>query len=149
MKLQAFLYTSYWSISRYHVPRSWLKASNNLLVLFEEIGGNPFGISVKTRSTKIICAQVSESHYPPLSKLVDSEFIGQELPINNMTPEMHLYCQNGDVISSITFASYGTPQGSCQSFARGSCHAASSLSIVSKVNSKTSKFFFFMARTYS
>ncbi|KAF7837008.1 beta-galactosidase 9 [Senna tora] len=116
----------------YHVPRSWLQASNNLLVIFEEIGGNPFEISVKLRSARIICAQLSESHYPPLSKLVDSGFNGQELPINNMKPEMHLYCQDGNVISSITFASYGTPQGSCQSFGRGSCHAPTSLSMVSK-----------------
>ncbi|KMT13987.1 hypothetical protein BVRB_4g078180 [Beta vulgaris subsp. vulgaris] len=34
----------------YHIPRSFLKASENLLVLFEEIGGNPRQISVNTIS---------------------------------------------------------------------------------------------------
>lgn len=47
---------------------------------------------------------------------------------------MHLQCEDGHVISSIEFASYGTPQGSCQKFSRGNCHAATSLSVVSKVN---------------
>ena len=35
----------------------------------------------------------------------------------------------GNFISSIDFASYGTPTGSCGSFAIGTCHAANSLSI--------------------
>jgi len=35
---------------RYHVPRSWLKPSGNLLVVFEEWGGNPTGISLVRRS---------------------------------------------------------------------------------------------------
>lgn len=34
----------------YHVPRSWLKSSGNLLVVFEEWGGNPTGISVVKRT---------------------------------------------------------------------------------------------------
>lgn len=34
----------------YHVPRSWLKPSGNLLVVFEEWGGDPTGISLVRRS---------------------------------------------------------------------------------------------------
>lgn len=34
---------------RYHVPREWLKPSGNLLVVFEEFGGNPGGISLVKR----------------------------------------------------------------------------------------------------
>ncbi|CAK8578479.1 unnamed protein product [Lathyrus sativus] len=116
----------------YHVPRSWLKASNNFLVILEETGGNPFGISVKLHSASIVCAQVTESHYPPLQKLVNASLIGQEVSSNDMIPEMQLRCRDGHVISSIAFASFGTPKGSCQSFSRGNCHAPSSTSIVSK-----------------
>jgi hypothetical protein len=36
----------------------------------------------------------------------------------------------GNVFTSITFASYGTPNGSCGSFTIGSCHASNSQSIV-------------------
>uniref|UniRef100_A0A803Q723 Beta-galactosidase n=1 Tax=Cannabis sativa TaxID=3483 RepID=A0A803Q723_CANSA len=107
----------------YHIPRAWLKDSNNLLVLFEETGGNPLEISVKTRTTRYICGLVSESHYPPLHKWSTK---------NDLTPEMQLRCENGYTISSIEFASYGTPQGSCQKFALGKCHASNSLAIVSK-----------------
>ncbi|KAA8547039.1 hypothetical protein F0562_003468 [Nyssa sinensis] len=35
----------------YHVPRSFLKSSGNLLVLLEEVGGDPFHISLNTVST--------------------------------------------------------------------------------------------------
>ncbi|KAL2653172.1 hypothetical protein R1flu_021300 [Riccia fluitans] len=33
----------------YHVPRSWLKMKDNTLVLFEEVGGNPNGVSFSTQ----------------------------------------------------------------------------------------------------
>ncbi|XP_058725338.1 beta-galactosidase 5-like [Vicia villosa] len=33
----------------YHVPRSWLKPTNNLMVVFEELGGNPWKISLVKR----------------------------------------------------------------------------------------------------
>lgn len=122
------------------MPRSWLRASNNLLVILEETGGNPFGISVKLHSAGIVCAQVSESYYPPLQKLVNADPIDQEVSANNMIPEMHLRCQDGHTISSITFASFGTPRGSCQRFSRGNCHAPSSMSIVAKVNSTSGTF---------
>ncbi|KAJ9701106.1 hypothetical protein PVL29_006451 [Vitis rotundifolia] len=115
----------------YHIPRSWLQASNNLLVLFEETGGNPFEISVKSRSTQTICAEVSESHYPSLQNWSHSDFIDQNSK-NKMTPEMHLHCDDGHTISSIEFASYGTPRGSCQMFSQGQCHAPNSLALVSK-----------------
>ncbi|KAK6930724.1 Glycoside hydrolase 35, catalytic domain [Dillenia turbinata] len=110
----------------YHVPRSWLKESDNLLVIFEEIGGNPFEISIRT-----VCAQVSESSYPPLERWFQQDF-NEQSASTDMMPVMQLECENGQVISSISFASYGTPKGSCQNFSRGSCHAPKSLSVVSK-----------------
>ncbi|XP_047259105.1 beta-galactosidase 9-like [Capsicum annuum] len=45
---------------------------------------------------------------------------------------MHLQCDEGHTISSIEFASYGDPNGSCQTFSQGKCHAANSLSVVSQ-----------------
>ncbi|KAK3005555.1 hypothetical protein RJ639_016353, partial [Escallonia herrerae] len=94
--------------------------------------GNPFKISIKSLSTCAICAQVSETHYPPLRMWTHSDLINRRMVVNNMTPEMHLRCEDGHTISSIEFASYGTPQGSCQMFSRGNCHAPNSLSVVSQ-----------------
>ena len=137
-----FLNLSHWSIFRYHVPRSWLKASNNFLVILEETGGNPLGISVKLHSASIVCAQVSQSYYPPMKKLLNASLLRQqEVSSNDMIPEMNLHCRDGNIISSITFASFGTPGGSCQSFSRGNCHAPSSQSIVSKVKLHINSFF--------
>ncbi|KAK4356829.1 hypothetical protein RND71_022439 [Anisodus tanguticus] len=115
----------------YHIPRSWLKTSNNVLVIFEETDRTPFEISISTRSTETICAQVSENHYPPLHMWSHSKFDGK-LALMDKTPEMHLQCDEGHTISSIEFASYGSPNGSCQKFSQGKCHAANSLSVVSQ-----------------
>lgn len=38
---------------RYHLPRSWLKPKENLLVLFEEWGGDPTGISLVKRVVEL------------------------------------------------------------------------------------------------
>lgn len=137
IKLETFfrcLILQYLLIPRYHVPRSWLNDSDNLLVIFEETGGNPLDISIKLRATGFICAQVSESHYPPIHKWSSTRgsFDGR-LSVNDLTPEMHLYCQDGYMISSIEFASYGTPMGGCQEFSIGKCHATNSSTVVSEV----------------
>ncbi len=39
-------------------------------------------------------------------------------------------CPTGQTIDKITFASFGTPTGSCGSFATGSCNASSSMAVV-------------------
>lgn len=116
----------------YHIPRSWLERSKNLLVIFEETGGNPFEISIKSISTQTVCGLVSETHYPPLHMWSHPDFIDGKISMSSMTPEMHLQCEDGHTISSIEFASYGTPQGNCQNFSKGKCHAPNSLSVVSQ-----------------
>ncbi|XP_071726484.1 beta-galactosidase 9 [Rutidosis leptorrhynchoides] len=116
----------------YHVPRSWLKPSHNLLVLFEETGGNPFKISAKTVSVGTVCSHVSEDYYPPVHMWSHPSYISGELSTDQMKPVMELHCDDGYTIASIDFASYGTPQGSCQTFSTGNCHAPTSSSILSK-----------------
>lgn len=118
--------------TRYHVPRSWLQASDNLLVLFEETGGNPFEISVKTVSVETVCAHVSEDYYPPVHMWTHPSYINGEVSASEMKPVMELQCENDYTIASIEFASYGTPLGSCQTFSTGNCHAPTSSSILSK-----------------
>ncbi|KAJ1401317.1 Glycoside hydrolase, family 35 [Sesbania bispinosa] len=44
----------------YHIPRSWLKPTKNLIVVFEELGGNPWKISLVKRMVHTATAAVRE-----------------------------------------------------------------------------------------
>lgn len=114
---------------RYHVPRSWLKPTRNLIVLFEETGGNPTKIALMKRTTNTICAQVSETHRTIKSFQIESYDSTQEFYI----PKIHLHCASNQYISSIAFASFGTPFGTCGSFVKSSCHASTSNAVLEKV----------------
>lgn len=50
--------------------------------------------------------------------------------LTNENTTTQLSCPNGQTIAGVTFASYGTPTGSCGSFAKSTCHAVSSQSVV-------------------
>ncbi|PIA52828.1 hypothetical protein AQUCO_01000597v1 [Aquilegia coerulea] len=113
----------------YHVPRSWLKSTQNLLVVFEEIGGDAARISLATRSVSTVCADVSESH-PNLANLNIESQEKSVLKIN--LPKVNLRCAPGHAISSIKFASFGTPSGTCGSFHQGSCHSSAPYAILEK-----------------
>ncbi|KAJ6421070.1 hypothetical protein OIU84_028446 [Salix udensis] len=90
----------------YHIPRSLLKADDNVLVLFEEFGGTPDLVSIQTVTVGTVCADAYE---------------GQTLELS---------CQGGNVFSRIKFASFGLPEGSCGSFNKGTCHAENTLPVV-------------------
>uniref|UniRef100_A0A0D3HTX8 Beta-galactosidase n=1 Tax=Oryza barthii TaxID=65489 RepID=A0A0D3HTX8_9ORYZ len=115
---------------KYHIPREWLKESDNLLVLFEETGGDPSLISLEAHYAKTVCSRISENYYPPLSAW--SHLSSGRASVNAATPELRLQCDDGHVISEITFASYGTPSGGCLNFSKGNCHASSTLDLVTE-----------------
>ncbi|PHU26380.1 Beta-galactosidase 8, partial [Capsicum chinense] len=100
----------------YHIPRSWLKPGKNLLVLHEELGGDPSKISFSMRSGQKMCAHVSESDPPPVDTWTpNKDFASQE-------PSLRLNCEQGWTITAVSFASFGTPTGDCGAFIKGSCH---------------------------
>ncbi|KAL0378303.1 UNVERIFIED_CONTAM: Beta-galactosidase 3 [Sesamum radiatum] len=112
----------------YHLPRSWLKPTQNLLVLFEEIGGDPTRITLVKRSVTSVCADVTEYH--PNIKNWQVESYGKTEEFRK--PRVHLHCGPGQSISSIKFASFGTPLGTCGSFQQGTCHAPTSYTVLAK-----------------
>lgn len=112
---------------RYHVPRSWLNPTGNLLVVFEEWAGDPTGISMVKRSVGSVCADISEWQ-PSMSNWHTRDY-GK--------PKVRLFCGTAQNITAIKFASFGTPQGACGSFSEGSCHAHKSYDAFEKVNFPT------------
>ncbi|KAL8460332.1 hypothetical protein ACS0TY_032031 [Phlomoides rotata] len=101
----------------YHVPRTWLKPGDNLLVIHEELGGDPSTISLVTRKGKVICGHVSGADLPP----ADTWKSGVGFAAG--TPQLRLSCDSGSRIASVRFASFGNPKGKCGAFVPGSCHA--------------------------
>ncbi|XP_021716437.1 beta-galactosidase 1-like [Chenopodium quinoa] len=109
----------------YHVPRSWLKPAGNLMVVFEEMGGDPNWISLMKKETSSICSEMNE--WQP--NLVNWHLKSSGRIDKPLRPKAHLWCTPGQKISSIKFASFGTPEGSCGNFNQGSCHAHKSYDI--------------------
>lgn len=114
---------------RYHVPRSWFKPSGNILVLFEEKGGDPEKIKFVRRKVSGACALVAED-YPSVGLLSQGE---DKIQNNKNVPFAHLTCPSNTRISAVKFASFGTPSGSCGSYLKGDCHDPNSSTIVEKV----------------
>ncbi|CAH9076874.1 unnamed protein product [Cuscuta europaea] len=112
----------------YHVPRSWLRPTGNLIVVVEELGGDPYGVSLVKREVESVCADIFEGQ----PQLMNWEMETSGKVSNQLRPNAHLSCGPGQKITSIKFASYGTPQGSCGSFQEGSCHAFHSYDIFEK-----------------
>ncbi|KAK6938877.1 Beta-galactosidase, beta-sandwich domain, partial [Dillenia turbinata] len=129
----------------YHVPRSWLKPTQNLLVIFEELGGDVSKISLLKRSVTLptrlvttVCADVFE--YRQTTENHNAGDSGESEA--SAPPKAHLECAPGQSISRIKFASFGTPRGTCQNFQKGTCHAPDSRAILEKANSSASTFSF-------
>nr|GLL35122.1 beta-galactosidase-like [Ipomoea trifida] len=112
----------------YHVPRSFLRPTGNLLVIFEEWGGNPYGISLVKRQVDSVCADIFE--WQP--QLMNWKMQASGKVAKPLRPKAHLSCGPGQKISSIKFASFGSPEGVCGSFRQGSCHAFHSYDIFNK-----------------
>ncbi|GMN53119.1 hypothetical protein TIFTF001_022272 [Ficus carica] len=110
----------------YHVPRSWLKPAGNVMVVFEEWGGDPDWISLVQRTARTVCADIHEGQ-PAMDNWAG---------INSgraSSAKAHLWCAPGHKISQIKFASYGVPQGTCGNYQEGSCHAHKSYDVPQQI----------------
>ncbi|KAF5185581.1 Beta-galactosidase [Thalictrum thalictroides] len=116
------------SQSEYHVPRIYLKPKNNLLVVFDEARGNPKDIKILTVHRDTICSFITEYHPPHIKSWTKN---GNTLHsvVDDAKPLARLKCPNHKVITSVEFASFGDPFGSCGHFNLGNCTSASSLKI--------------------
>ncbi|KVH92926.1 D-galactoside/L-rhamnose binding SUEL lectin domain-containing protein, partial [Cynara cardunculus var. scolymus] len=84
-----------------------------------KLGGIPYGISLVKRAVYSVCADIYE--WQP--SLMNYEMQASGKVTKPLRPKAHLSCSPGQKISSIKFASFGTPLGGCGSYREGSCHA--------------------------
>lgn len=112
----------------YHVPRSWLHRGKNLVVVLEELGGDASKITLVKRSVLSVCAEVFEHHPSTVNWRIDSN--GESDILHQA--KAHIHCPDGQTISSIKFASFGTPLGTCGSLAIGKCHSSNSQDVLEK-----------------
>ncbi|GAA0140504.1 galactosidase [Lithospermum erythrorhizon] len=113
------------SQAEYHIPRAFLKDKNNLLVIFEENGGNITGVQIQTVNRDIICSIISEA-FPPQLVRWGKPGVDMSSPVTTADKSGHLYCPQGKVVKAIEFASYGNPEGACGYFKLGSCTSPNS-----------------------
>ncbi|GAU19559.1 hypothetical protein TSUD_303720 [Trifolium subterraneum] len=112
----------------YHVPRSWFKPSGNVLVIFEEKGGDPTKITFVRRKVSIACVLVAKDQ-PSLGLLSQDENMMEN---NKNVPFARLTCPSNSVIMAVKFASFGTPSGKCGAYLKGDCHDSNSSIVVEK-----------------
>ncbi|XP_010921989.1 beta-galactosidase 8 isoform X1 [Elaeis guineensis] len=110
----------------YHIPRSWVHPGKNLLVLHEELGGDPTKITILTKTGEAACAHVSELDPPPVDSWKPNS------TATSMDPELRLSCEQGWHIVLVNFASFGMPQGQCGFFSHGTCSSDGVLPIIQK-----------------
>nr|GMC65111.1 beta-galactosidase 13-like [Ipomoea batatas] len=117
--------------SEYHIPRSYLKPKNNLMVVFEEIGGDPQGVEVMLVNRDTICSYISE-YYP--SNVKSWERKGDEFKSvsDDLKPTVRLSCPDDKVMKKIEFAEYGDPEGVCGNYFPGNCTFPNANKIVEK-----------------
>lgn len=99
-------------------------------MIFEEKGGDPTTIRFSRRKTTGVCALVSEDH--PSLKL-ESGLKDKTENKYYSGATVHLKCPINTHISTVKFASFGTPMGKCGSYSTGQCHDPMSVSMVEKV----------------
>lgn len=109
-----------------------MKTGKNLLVVFEETGGNPSGIKVLTVNRDTICSIIAENYPPNVDSWKQS---GDQLKavVDGPKTESQLTCPGGKVIKSVAFASFGDPSGMCGTFAEGKCNSPNSKKVVEQV----------------
>lgn len=111
------------------MPRSFLRPTENLLVLLDEEYGNPLDISVDTVSVTKVCSHVSDSSHP-ITWLKGNKKVAEK----HEQAKAHLRCPPKKIISRILFASFGTPLGNCGRYSVGRCHSSNSKAIVERVS---------------
>lgn len=132
-KLSMIYYNYTYNLISYHIPRAFLKPTQNLVVLLEEIGGNPDGIQIVTVNRDTICIIIDENDPPHASSWKRKDGTIRTV-VDDAIPSAHLQCPDSKQIVQVEFASYGNPFGACGRFGLGNCSSPISQKIVQEVS---------------
>lgn len=111
------------SQSEYHIPRSYIKPSENLLVVLEEEAATPEKVEIQLVNRDTICSFITEYH-PPTVKSWERKDKTFRAVVDDVKSGAHLRCPNFKKIEAIEFASYGDPSGVCGNYEHGKCSEA-------------------------
>jgi len=117
------------SQEEYHIPRSYLKQSGNMLVILEEEKADPKDVEILTVNRDTICSYITD-YAPPHVKSWAREESHIRAVVDVLEPTARLKCPNHKKVVAVDFASYGDPVGACGSFSVGSCHSPSTKAII-------------------
>lgn len=117
--------------SEYHVPRSFLKSSDNFLVILdEEENIKPEDIEIVTVNRDTICSYIHEGAPPPVSNWEIKGGVFRQ--IGDGKTAATLKCPNHKTMMKVEFASFGSPIGACGNFILGNCTSSISQQVVEK-----------------
>ncbi|PPD87890.1 hypothetical protein GOBAR_DD15162 [Gossypium barbadense] len=117
--------------SEYHIPRSYLQPTMNLIVIVEDEKGDPKNIEIVLVDRDTICGFITENHLPSVrlfegkgGKLVALE--------KDLKPRVELACPGQKQIVAVEFASFGDPFGACGHYVEGNCTSPVAKKVVEK-----------------
>ncbi|MBA0743125.1 hypothetical protein Gogos_005843 [Gossypium gossypioides] len=117
--------------SEYHIPRSYLQPTMNLIVIVEDEKGDPKDIEIVLVDRDTICGFITEKHLPSV-RLFEGK--GGELVAleKDLKPRVELACPSQKQIVAVEFASFGDPFGACGHYVEGNCTSPVAKQVVEK-----------------
>ncbi|KAJ8766980.1 hypothetical protein K2173_012488 [Erythroxylum novogranatense] len=113
----------------YHIPRSYIKPKDNLMVILEEESASIADVEIMTVNRDTICSIITDDHVPSVKswERKDNKF---RTVVDDAKPGAHLKCPGSKKIEAVEFASFGDPFGACGDLKLGNCNSAISKQVV-------------------
>ncbi|GAB2267879.1 hypothetical protein Dimus_002855 [Dionaea muscipula] len=108
------------SQSEYHIPRSFLKAKDNFLVIFDEAGGFIESVEIRVADRDTICGFIGENYPANVKSWKRDKKEIMEIT-EDPKPKVHLYCPDNKAIKAVEHAAFGGPWGTCGFYMNDNC----------------------------
>ncbi|KAM2711110.1 hypothetical protein EV1_031262 [Malus domestica] len=117
--------------AEYHIPRSFIKPKQNLLVVLEEQPAKPKPIEILTVNRDTICSFITEYHPPNVNSWERKDSVFQPV-FDVVKSSADIKCPKNKKFVAVEFASFGDPAGICGSFVLGKCNSPVSKEVVER-----------------